>query len=116
MKRIQARFAGVALLLKVRPVTEGHVSRNRREMRKADADFSVHDFHWIGFQIHFRRALSDLARADVETGAVPRTLDPGAAQGAFRKRSITMRAEFLKGVEVTIDFCDYDDRTIYISA
>jgi hypothetical protein len=97
-------------------VTDANVSRNWREMRKAHVDFSVYHFHWIGFQIYFRRALGNLARADIETGAVPRTFDLGAVQRTLGKRPIPMRAEFLKSVELAIDFRDRDERPIHIGA
>src|SRR4051812_36855248 len=61
-------------------------------------------------QILFCRAFRDFSAAEVETGAVPGTLDLGVANGAFGEWAEAVGAKFLDGIECAIDAGDQHHR------
>src|SRR5436190_12690019 len=65
-------------------------------------NFAVTFFNLERFQVYFGRAVRYLARTNVETRVMPRTLHVKSVEAAFRERSKAMSAKFLKGVKLVI--------------
>src|SRR5438067_8910387 len=77
-------------------------------------DFAVAHFYLERLQIYFGRAVRCLARANVETGVMPRALHIKSVKAAFGKRSKAMSAKFLKAVKLVIDPGDCHHQLVYL--